>query len=59
MSSSMFPRFLKNESGATAIEYAMLAALIAMACVGTLRLISNHVSNMYTNVSNDMTNAVE
>ncbi len=55
----MFPRFLKNESGATAIEYAMLAALIAMACVGTLRLISNHVSNMYTNVSNDMTNAVE
>lgn len=31
--------FAKDESGATAIEYGMIAALIAVAIVGTLALI--------------------
>lgn len=30
----MFARFLKDESGATAIEYGLIAALIAVAIIG-------------------------
>ncbi len=30
----MFSRFLKDEAGATAIEYGLIAALIAVAIIG-------------------------
>jgi pilus assembly protein Flp/PilA len=30
----LFARFLKNESGATAIEYGLIAALISVAIIG-------------------------
>jgi pilus assembly protein Flp/PilA len=30
----MFARFLKDQSGATAIEYGLIAALIAVAIIG-------------------------
>ncbi|MEM1422095.1 MAG: Flp family type IVb pilin [Pseudomonadota bacterium] len=32
----MFTKFLKDESGATAIEYTLLAALIGVAIIGSL-----------------------
>ncbi|WP_082609799.1 Flp family type IVb pilin [Bosea sp. Root381] len=31
--SKLFARFAKDESGATAIEYGLIAALIAVACI--------------------------
>lgn len=46
----MFPRFLRCERGVTAIEYAMIAALIAVVLVaavralgGTLKTTFNHI----------------
>lgn len=36
---NLFARFAKDESGATAIEYGLIAALIAVVCIGTWQLI--------------------
>jgi pilus assembly protein Flp/PilA len=36
---TLFNRFVKDESGATAIEYGLLAALISVAIIASLQLI--------------------
>lgn len=45
-----FRRFLKDESAATAIEYAMIAAGIAVAVVATVTALGSSVSAMFTTV---------
>jgi pilus assembly protein Flp/PilA len=45
-----FRRFLKDERGATAIEYAMIAAGIAVAIVGVVTTLGTSVSGMFTKV---------
>jgi pilus assembly protein Flp/PilA len=45
-----FRRFLKDESAATAIEYAMIAAGIAVAVVATVTALGSSVSAMFTKV---------
>ena len=44
--------FLKDESGATAIEYALIAAGISMAIVAALSNIGSSVTNMWTAIRN-------
>lgn len=43
--------FAKDESGATAIEYGMIAALIAVAIVGTLALIGPKLNAAFGKVN--------
>ena len=53
----MFKRFVKlmNDSkGATAIEYGLLAALIAVAAIGALRSVGTKLNSTFTNASNAM-----
>ena len=45
-------RFFKDESGATAIEYGLLAALISIAGIAAVGAVGNSLSNNWTNVSN-------
>lgn len=40
-------RFLKNESGATAIEYGLLCALIAVALVGAMSALAPKIAGLY------------
>ncbi len=47
-------RFLRDESGATAIEYALLAALIAVALITSLGEVSNSVKNTFNKVKNEL-----
>jgi pilus assembly protein Flp/PilA len=47
---SLLNRFVKDESGATAIEYGLLAALIAVAIVATLQLIGPKLNGAYKQV---------
>ena len=42
--------FLGNESGATAIEYGLIAALIAVAVIGMARATGSSVANTFTKV---------
>ncbi len=41
-----------NEDGATAIEYGLIAALIAVAIVGVLALIGPKLAGTFTKVNN-------
>jgi pilus assembly protein Flp/PilA len=46
-----FPRFLHDESGATAIEYALIAAGIALAIITAVNSVGTSVSGILTSVS--------
>jgi len=46
--------FLTNESGATAIEYGLIAALIAVAAITAMSTLGNKLSGTFTNVSNQL-----
>ena len=47
-------RFLKDESGATAIEYGLIAALIAGGIISAAQLLGSTISNTFNNVGNAM-----
>ena len=47
----MFARFLKDESGATAIEYGLIAALIAVAIIGGVTALGTATNAKFTEVS--------
>jgi pilus assembly protein Flp/PilA len=40
-------RFLKNESGATAIEYALMATMIAVVIASVVGVLGGHVKDMF------------
>jgi len=49
---------VRDESGATAIEYGLIAALVSVAAVGALTSLGNSLSTMFDAVSNTLSNAV-
>ena len=42
----------KSESGATAIEYGLIAAIISVASIGVLQLVGGGLNTVFSNVSN-------
>ena len=44
-------RFLKDESGATAIEYGLIAALISVVIIGALTALGTNLNAKFTSVS--------
>jgi pilus assembly protein Flp/PilA len=44
-------RFLANEDGATAIEYGLIAALIAVVVIGAVTAVGTSLSTTFSNVS--------
>ena len=49
---SLFARFAKDESGATAIEYGLIAAGIAVVIVAMVNLTGVNLTATFTNVAN-------
>jgi pilus assembly protein Flp/PilA len=49
---TLVSRFLKDESGATAIEYGLISALIAIAIIGGARALGTNVGKTFNNVGN-------
>jgi pilus assembly protein Flp/PilA len=47
----MIRKFLKDESGATAIEYGLIAALVAVAIIVALQALGSSLDGMFTAVS--------
>ena len=43
-------RFVREEEGATALEYGLVAALIAAAIIGAVTALGTSVSNTFTNL---------
>jgi pilus assembly protein Flp/PilA len=53
----IFARFLKDESGATAIEYGLIAALISVALIAGATTLGNQLSLTFTAISTKMATA--
>jgi pilus assembly protein Flp/PilA len=47
-------RFVANEEGATAIEYALIASLIAVAIIGALTVLGTQLSTTFSEVSGNL-----
>ena len=50
----MLSQFAKDESGATAIEYGLIAALIAVAAIAAMGNIGNSLGSTFNNVSDEL-----
>ena len=46
--------FLSNQSGATAIEYGLIAALIAVVAIGAMTTIGTNLKATFTKVATDL-----
>jgi pilus assembly protein Flp/PilA len=49
---SKFVAFLKNESGATAIEYGLIAAGISVAIISVVTSLGTNLNTTFTSVAN-------
>lgn len=49
---------LKDESGATAIEYGLIAALVSVAAIGALTAMGSSLNTMFGTVSTQLKTAV-
>lgn len=47
-------RFLKDESGATAIEYGLIAALIAVAIITAVSSLGSNAGNTFNEIAGQM-----
>ena len=52
-----FLKIFKNEDGATAIEYGLIAALIAVAAIGAMSAIGTQLSTTFNSVSTNLSSA--
>ncbi|MCH8491518.1 MAG: Flp family type IVb pilin [Oceanicaulis sp.] len=48
---NLFSRFANDESGATAIEYGLIAALIAVAIIATVTTLGTEISDTFEDVT--------
>jgi pilus assembly protein Flp/PilA len=51
---TLFNRFAKDESGATAIEYGLIAALIAVACITIMQTLGTNLKGKFQAVSDNL-----
>jgi len=47
-------RFLKEEEGATAIEYGLIAALISVAAIGAMTALGTQLTTLFTTVKTNL-----
>jgi pilus assembly protein Flp/PilA len=50
----IFARFWKDESGATAIEYGLIAALIAVVIITGITAVGTKLSTTFSNLSDNL-----
>jgi len=51
---SVFRRLARDRRGATAVEYTLIASLIAVAAIASMRSVGNKLTNVLSNVSGTM-----
>ncbi|MBO0662395.1 Flp family type IVb pilin [Jiella sp. MQZ9-1] len=52
--SKLIARFAKNESGATAIEYGLIAGIMAVALIAAFAVLSPQLLKTFTDIANKM-----
>lgn len=53
----LFSRFKKDEAGATAIEYGLIAAIVSLAIITGLTIIGPQLKGTFGKIGNELTNA--
>ncbi len=51
---NIFARFAKDESGATAIEYGLIAALVSVAIIAALKVLASQLNSTFSTVSTNL-----
>ena len=51
---NLISNFLKNDAGATAIEYGLIAALIAVVIITGVTAVGTQLSTTFTNLSTNL-----
>ncbi|MEM7478615.1 MAG: Flp family type IVb pilin [Planctomycetota bacterium] len=51
---SKINRFLKSEDGPTAVEYAVMLALIVVVCLGAITSIGSNANSTFTSVAGQL-----
>lgn len=54
---NVFSRLLRDESGATAVEYGLIAALIIVICIAAITIIGTQLNKTFGSVGTALTNA--
>ena len=54
---SLITKFSKDESGATAIEYGLIAALVAVAAIVDMTALGSSLNSIFNSVSTTLNNA--
>lgn len=55
---SLVSRFVKDESGVTAIEYGLIAALIAVVIIGAVGAVGTQLTAVFTSISTSLAGAL-
>lgn len=53
----MLQKFLRDESGATAIEYALIATLMSIALIASIKGIAGHLQDDFEGVADGFQNS--
>jgi pilus assembly protein Flp/PilA len=51
---NLFVRFVKDESGATAIEYGLIAAGISLAIIAVVNGLGSNLNTKFTSINNSL-----
>jgi pilus assembly protein Flp/PilA len=54
---ALINKFVKDEEGATAIEYGLIAALIAVAIITAVRAVGTELSNTFSEIESNLAGA--
>jgi pilus assembly protein Flp/PilA len=54
LSKQTIRRFVREESGATMVEYGVMVALIAALAIAVIKVVGSKVNNSFANVNNNM-----
>lgn len=54
---TLFTRFLKDESGATAIEYGLIAAIVSVAIIASLNIVGGELGNVFNYIGEQLEGA--
>ncbi|MFB0611628.1 Flp family type IVb pilin [Aurantiacibacter poecillastricola] len=54
---TFFKNMIRDEQGATAIEYGLIAALIAVAAITAMQSLGGELTNTFTTVQTQLDNA--
>lgn len=53
----IFKKLIKNEKGATAIEYALIIALVAVICLSAYKALGEKIKEQITKIGDEINNS--